>query len=54
MHHRKDIYVPDADQLRPKRWENDALEDVGWGYLSFNGDKGCSFTTEVATNLRTQ
>lgn len=37
MHRRKDIYGPDADQFRPERWENDALKNVGWGYLPFNG-----------------
>ncbi|DAA74994.1 TPA_exp: Cytochrome P450 [Trichophyton benhamiae CBS 112371] len=37
MHRRKDIYGPDADCFRPERWENDALKDVGYGYLPFNG-----------------
>ncbi|OJJ42352.1 hypothetical protein ASPZODRAFT_2122377 [Penicilliopsis zonata CBS 506.65] len=37
MHRRKDIYGPDADHFRPERWENDALKNVGWGYLPFNG-----------------
>ncbi|KAJ5683338.1 hypothetical protein N7462_006503 [Penicillium macrosclerotiorum] len=37
MHRRKDIYGPDADQFRPERWKNDALKNVGWGYLPFNG-----------------
>lgn len=37
MHRRKDIYGPDADEFRPERWENDALKNVGWGYLPFNG-----------------
>ncbi|KAL4874839.1 cytochrome P450 [Aspergillus karnatakaensis] len=37
MHRRKDIYGADADEFRPERWENDALKNVGWGYLPFNG-----------------
>jgi cytochrome P450 len=37
MHRRKDIYGPDADEFRPERWEDDALDNVGWGYLPFNG-----------------
>jgi cytochrome P450 len=37
MHRRKDIYGSDADEFRPERWEKDALKNVGWGYLPFNG-----------------
>lgn len=37
MHRRKDIYGDDAEEFRPERWEGDALNDVGWAYLPFNG-----------------
>ncbi|KAF2477703.1 cytochrome P450 [Lindgomyces ingoldianus] len=37
MHRRKDIYGDDAEEFRPERWEGDALKDVGYGYLPFNG-----------------
>jgi cytochrome P450 len=37
MHRRPDIYGPDADSFRPERWEHNALKDVKWGYLPFNG-----------------
>ena len=37
MHRRKDIYGEDALAFRPERWDNDALKDVGYGYLPFNG-----------------
>ncbi|KAJ5997598.1 n-alkane-inducible cytochrome P450 [Penicillium canescens] len=42
MHRRKDLFGSDADCFRPDRWENDALKDVGWGYLPFNrGPRVC-------------
>lgn len=42
MHRRKDLFGADADRFRPERWENDALKDVGWGYLPFNrGPRVC-------------
>ncbi|OQD80985.1 hypothetical protein PENANT_c030G04537 [Penicillium antarcticum] len=42
MHRRKDLFGSDADYFRPERWENDALKDVGWGYLPFNrGPRVC-------------
>ena len=37
MHRRKDIYGSDAEEFRPERWEGDALKDVGYAYLPFNG-----------------
>ncbi|KAL3429273.1 cytochrome P450 [Aspergillus tetrazonus] len=36
MHRHRDIYGTNADEFRPERWENNALKDVGWGYLPFN------------------
>lgn len=42
MHRRKDIYGEDAKAFRPERWENDALKDVGYGYLPFGaGPRAC-------------
>lgn len=37
MHRRKDIYGKDAEDFRPERWEDNALKNVGWAYLPFNG-----------------
>lgn len=37
MHRRTDLYGEDAHDFKPERWENDALKDIGWGYLPFNG-----------------
>lgn len=34
LHHRKDIWGPDADEFVPERWEN---RKVGWEYVPFNG-----------------
>ncbi|KAJ0415007.1 cytochrome P450 [Aspergillus carlsbadensis] len=48
MHRREDIYGPDADEFRPERWENDALSDVGWGYLPFNGGSRVCLGQEFA------
>lgn len=39
MHRRKDIYGEDADDFRPERWEGDALKNVGYAYLPFNGGR---------------
>ncbi|KUJ10601.1 cytochrome P450 [Mollisia scopiformis] len=34
LHHRKDIWGPDAEDFRPERWEN---RKVGWEFVPFNG-----------------
>jgi cytochrome P450 len=34
MHHRKDIWGPDAEEFIPERWEG---KRVGWEFLPFNG-----------------
>ncbi|KAJ6789970.1 hypothetical protein PWT90_05815 [Aphanocladium album] len=34
MHHRTDLWGPDADEFRPERWEK---RRPGWDYLPFNG-----------------
>ncbi|GES57063.1 cytochrome P450 alkane hydroxylase [Aspergillus terreus] len=34
MHHRQDLYGPDADEFRPERWEHLRPR---WEYLPFNG-----------------
>ncbi|KAJ4343658.1 hypothetical protein N0V95_006597 [Ascochyta clinopodiicola] len=34
MHHRKDLFGPDADEYKPERWET---LRPGWEYLPFNG-----------------
>lgn len=39
MHRRKDIYGEDADDFRPERWEGDALKNIGYAYLPFNGGR---------------
>lgn len=33
MHHRKDIWGPDAEDFRPERWEN---RKAGWEFLPVN------------------
>ncbi|KAJ5701300.1 n-alkane-inducible cytochrome P450, partial [Penicillium malachiteum] len=37
MHRQKTYFGEDADQFRPERWEDGALEDIAWAYLPFNG-----------------
>ena len=42
MHRREDLYGPDAKKFRPERWQNDALKDIGYGYLPFGaGPRAC-------------
>ena len=42
MHRRENLYGPDAKKFRPERWENDALKDIGYGYLPFGaGPRAC-------------
>lgn len=39
MHHRQDLYFPDADEFQPERWEHLRLS---WEYLPFNrGPRVC-------------
>jgi cytochrome P450 len=39
MHRRKDIYGDDAEEFKPKRWEDGQLKHVenSYGYIPFNG-----------------
>jgi len=37
LHRRKDIYGEDAHQFRPERWEDEAMQNIGWAYRPFNG-----------------
>jgi cytochrome P450 len=34
MHHRKDLWGPDAEEFKPERW---ASRKAGWEYIPFNG-----------------
>ena len=51
LHRRKDVYGEDADQFRPDRWEGDALKDVGWAYLPFNGGPRLCLGRECTRSL---
>ncbi|KAM7195406.1 Cytochrome P450 [Rhypophila sp. PSN 637] len=37
LHRRKDIYGEDAHEFRPERWEDEAMQNIGWAYRPFNG-----------------
>lgn len=51
MHRRKDIYGEDAEEFRPERWEDGALNNIGWAYLPFNGGPRLCLGREYNLNL---
>lgn len=39
---RKNVYGPDAEELRPERWEGNQTNPFGWAYFPFNrGPRAC-------------
>lgn len=51
MHRRKDIYGEDADDFRPERWEDDALKNIGYAYLPFNGGRRPCLGRKLSSDL---
>lgn len=42
MQRRTDLCGEDANILRPERWEDGKLKNIGWGWLPFNdGPRVC-------------
>jgi cytochrome P450 len=57
MHRRTDIYGADAKQFRPERWDPNntnnevSLQNIGWGYLPFNGGPRVCLGRKSPTHL---
>lgn len=37
MHRLPALYGDDAEDYEPERWESAELNNIGWGFLPFNG-----------------